>query len=113
MKTKIEIIDETVEYYKTHKRARTVTGACNYRDFDGNKCAVGRCMHEGAFDHPAVRTSEYVVDFNGEIYPKLDQLLKPEYKGHSLEFWRDIQYYHDIENYFNDEYIEELREKYA
>ena len=46
MKTKLEIIEETVEYYTTERNSRAVDDNedCVYNATDGSHCAVGRCF---------------------------------------------------------------------
>lgn len=41
--TKLDIIEETVEYYKTHNRATNKAGGCFYLSEQGDMCAIGRC----------------------------------------------------------------------
>lgn len=42
MKTKLEIIEETVQYYSEDvtRRASDSSGVCEYYTFDGRMCAV-------------------------------------------------------------------------
>jgi len=111
---KLEIIDETAEFYMedVSRRAMNSTGGCNYVTQDGRCCAVGRCM----LDPPkpdSDAAKKYASDFDD-----LDSLLKPEYRGHSIQFWGQLQDWHDSSAYWNDEglikagqrALEELRE---
>lgn len=90
MKTPKEIVEETLKYYKSHKRAVcAVAESCFY--FKGNKkCAVGRCMVD-----PKKFKNE-----DGNVYTierkfGLESLLREEYKGHCTEFWKLLQSFHD------------------
>jgi hypothetical protein len=103
-KTKIEIINETVKYYKTNNRAVTNgvafdgAGSCEYylkQDGVVLMCAVGRCL-------------EYPKDFEGRIHTvshifgeRLDNYFKEEYRGHGIGFWSDLQLLHDNHIYWN------------
>ena len=91
-KTKIQIIDETVKYYSTHKRAL----GCVYLTNEGNMCAVGRCI-----------TKKEIGNLSGigdveELSEVYDSKIpfKSSYKGHSLEFWQHLQSFHDWDGYW-------------
>lgn len=92
-KTRKQIIDETVEFYSEDPRRRAVDehNACVYLTEDGRKCAVGRCLEE---DAPT-------LDHEGSISALTlrrmfqDEEFRPEYRGHPLDFWQDIQNLHD------------------
>lgn len=89
-----KVLDETVEYYKTHPRATDGQGDCKYY-IKGNMCAVGRC-----FKNPSKFRNEDIdvdniskkYDFNAE--------LKEQYQGLLIEFWLRLQDLHDTENYW-------------
>lgn len=97
-KTKREIIDETVKAYTLDTLARDNMGLCQYLTPSGRKCAVGRCCREPKnywkgvvgtirVDLSAFGKPDAVLDLEAE--------LKPEYRGHELDFWRDLQRLHD------------------
>lgn len=90
---KLEIIDETIEYYRTHKRAVRINGYCEYWTTDGRTCAVGRCCQ----DPPGIHLIAQSRDDTGVSDTWFDdELLKPEYRGHSVLFWTDLQRLHDV-----------------
>ena len=60
--TAIELIDQTVEYYKTHDRGLTKTG-CGYLTDEGSMCAVGRCL------------SQYGLENYGQFPRGVDSLI--------------------------------------
>lgn len=123
MKTKIEIIEETVAYYSedVNRRALGELGGCAYLTEDGRMCAVGRCeIDPPKYDEggPA-KTGSYqngiaAADDRSEIK------FKPEYEGHEMKFWEDLQSLHDEDDYWNAngisergmDYAEELKKKY-
>lgn len=120
-KTKIEIIKETFEFYSNDisKRAANEAGACWYlHPLNGNKCAVGRCMNEKARFDASEYISSYVVS---NALNSLDDHLKEDYHGHSLEFWKDLQSLHDNNGNWDKReaskggkaYYSSLLEKYA
>lgn len=88
MKTKTDIINETIEYYKTHKRGVN-KGTCFYYR-DDVMCAVGRCM---LYPERFGESSAISVIFKRSN--ELDGALKPEYREHDISFWRDLQLFHD------------------
>lgn len=118
MKTAFDIIQETEEAYSNPKNraVRVNVGgekACYY--LQGNKmCAVGRCL----INPP----EEFIGDIDEleDSFGKLDEILKPEYRGQSKTFWRDLQIWHDSDFYFTDmrisiageAYMKDLKENY-
>lgn len=91
MKTAEQIVKETAEFYNLGNRAE-VNHVCAYLHWhSGNKCAVGRCMTASAIreygDHHGAVDDLPVGD--------IDTLLKPSYRGHPLNFWLDLQGFHD------------------
>jgi len=95
-KTAIEIIDETVEHYRTNLRARTDAGSCRYY-VDGAMCAVGRCLvNPEDYAHCDMGVYDFRVNRG---FP-----LKKEYEGHPIAFWAALQHLHDIDEhwYCND-----------
>lgn len=94
--TKKEIILETVEYYKKNPRA---VGKENCEYFiDGNMCAVGRCLIDAEnFEKYNIEnkcTGLTINDFR--LSRRLEDELRPEYRGHSITFWTDLQILHDM-----------------
>jgi len=91
MKTRKEIIDETVAAYTLNTRA-IEGGLCKYLTGEGTMCAVGRCCLEPkvSWDSDCM----HILDLGGEPV-NLESELKPEYRGHDIRFWKDIQLFHD------------------
>jgi len=104
-KTKKEIIDETVEVYSDpSKRGVHLVMAgdasyesCKYITSEGKMCAVGRCMQEPKHAPVASIYAIAVASRRGEgaIDYAIDYILKPEYRGHHIQFWTDLQRLHD------------------
>lgn len=95
MKTKLEIIDETIAHIQKHGPAIDYLGLCSYFDENGRSCAVGRCLL-----NPKRVQNEYKGKTAEEI-EGFEAKLKPEYRGHSLRFWNALQELHDSRNYWN------------
>lgn len=95
VKTRVEIIDETAEGYTMETRATNKNGGCDYLTSDGRMCAVGRCMHSPMLG-PQTSVSGIMFRYGG-----LDAFLKFEYRGHSVDFWEDIQQLHDSHEWWN------------
>lgn len=119
--TKLEIINETVEYYTVNPRS-VASGQCVYNGPNDTHCAVGRCFRNSI--------KELGTDFQGNYdgveslhsdYNGLDKLLEEKYQDHSVDFWGDVQHLHDSEHHWKDgqlslrgrEYVDELRERYG
>lgn len=98
--TKHQIIDEIAEAYTLNTRSVVgddpCTGACEYISSDGSgkMCAVGRCL----IDPKSIPSSKYIEGFDEE----LDPLLKPQYRGHTIWFWKSLQSLHDTYDNWND-----------
>lgn len=107
MKTQQEIIDETIEYYRTHPRGMNIReGECMYLTPDGCMCAVGRCMSDPQDGQHKIGNRAL-----GDVpIDKLDLLLKSDYRGHNLDFWGDLQNFHDTPQYWETEEGGELTE---
>jgi len=116
MKTKLEIINETVAYYSedVNRRATNNNGGCEYKTEDGRMCAVGRYLiHE--LPKPSSGVSVQPLNCN------LDDFLMDEYSGHSVEFWSCLQSLHDRAEYWNatgltesgQSYVNKLKEIYG
>ena len=102
--TKTEIIIETKEFYDANPHLRGVSRLipsadenCVYQSptEPERKCAVGRCMTKealvslGQAEGPAESLKCKSPD------GKLDTLLIQKYRGHSADFWEDLQHFHD------------------
>lgn len=92
--TKLEIIEETANYYNLGNRAENTNPEgktqCLYLTKDGRMCAVGRTLLD-----PGLYGDGGVTDICGGSPPTLWNLQKEPYRGHELNFWVDIQVFHD------------------
>jgi len=113
IKTKKEIIDETVAYYCEDVSRRALrSGNCCYITDDGRMCAVGRCLTQEGLE----QYNNCTFGYNNEMLP----YLKEEYQIDDDYFWEDLQYLHDKKWYWDDigltkqgeEYVELLHSKY-
>lgn len=121
MKTKHEIIEESVAYIKENGRGTKVNtelpdnpSHCVYYNSEtGVMCLVGRCLIDpqkteneaiGSIDDYAYKLKDEaemleldpdsVYDEEGCLIG-LENRLKPEYRGHDTNFWLDLQEFHD------------------
>jgi hypothetical protein len=94
-KTKIEIIDETVKYYSTHKRGIGTSG-CTYLNNEGDMCAVGRCITKKEIGNLAGIGDVSMLD---QVYDSKIP-FKASYKGHDSGFWQLLQNFHDRDEYW-------------
>jgi hypothetical protein len=125
-KTKIEIIKETAEFYggDPSRRGIAITAEgdeeCVYfNPKTNNKCAFGRCADLNA---PVRATDGGTTPLKNKTGPvlrlidwpsekpdeELDKILLPEYRGHSVYFWRDIQNFHDLDENFTPTGLSEI-----
>lgn len=116
--TKVEIIQDTVDYYSADVVGRrSLAGQnCRYKGPNGKECAFQRCVIDdlspsegsgcGMFDLKAIQ-------------------FKPEYAGHDegrtdQSFWTSIQHLHDSNIYWSSEglsangmkFVHDLKERY-
>lgn len=96
--TKIEIIEETVVYYKANPRSITKSNSCVYfNEENGAMCAFSRCCTE-----ESVKQLHDFCEGNGVSgIDHFNNFLKEEYKGHERNFWVDIQILHDSGSYWD------------
>jgi hypothetical protein len=96
-----DIIRETVAYYRTNLRGVDVTDAgtqCRYNWADGSHCAVGRCLEKKyqdmGEDMPGNEQDVESLLDHLEVN-NIDDVLQEKYRGHSKEFWEQLQDFHD------------------
>ena len=92
--TKIEIIEETVQYYRTNPfgfdpKKYDGAGGCVYYGVDEQMCAVGRCLIQPENFSTAIFSAKGLFDKHTQA------ILKPEYHGQEDNFWQDLQVFHD------------------
>lgn len=113
-KTKPEIINETAQYTLKTRGYDNTFGGCKYLTDDGKMCAAGRCMTKEAAEFYTKRGGS-VVTIAEDLFVKeskeFDSLLQEEYRGHSVEFWQDLQTFHDVSRNFTDDGLTEVGEK--
>ena len=108
MKTKRQIILETSKAYTT--RNRSVVGlSCAYKDPDGNKCAVGRCLIPKSILFKGENNFDSIETFGYQVAIQ----FKEEYRGHSLDFWQQLQRLHDRARYWGSDGINKLGKEYV
>jgi hypothetical protein len=108
-KTKLEILKETYEYYSDPNKRGHNGERCCYLTSDGKMCAVGRCLiNPKKLQDLSGNTIISLVHNNNKI--NLNLRLKPEYRGHSLEFWCSLQVWHDNSSNFDTDNINERGE---
>lgn len=100
-KNKLEILNETMEYYSVPGRLSYGADKCRYLDDKGNKCAVGRVL----INNDVCKGFDDIEEICSiqNLNPK-QEVFKEEYRGHSLEFWNHLQQLHDL-HYPNKEAV--------
>lgn len=122
-KTKIEIIDETVEVYSV-PGSRSINmaedpelseGRCLYNGPDGKHCAFARVVENPEILEERQNCRRLIKELGVEIK------FKEGYEGHGRDFWWAIQHLHDNDNHWAKDggltgkgraYVEELKLKY-
>jgi len=115
-----EIVNQITDTYTINNRATdNVCGMeeCRYLTKDGRMCAVGMCMNELSLKEFGTVMGD-VHDLNEIVEQKvsdqgLDYLLKEEYKGHPLKFWKKLQQLHDNKKYWDDDGLNERGKRLA
>lgn len=112
MKTKEEIINEIASAYNSNTRAIDHEG-CVYHTKDGRQCAVGRSLtdeaHKGIDEHKINGgRANYLACYLNPNYcsnptDDINFLLKEEYRGHDVKFWRSMQSFHDQPTNWNED----------
>lgn len=101
-KTIAEIFQEFEDtYVKNPSKRAEVDGTCKYFDHHtGNMCAVGRCMEKPSehYNMSARELNLHLVEKGG-----LDSALKPEYRGHPILMWQELQRLHDDTSTYPDD----------
>lgn len=114
MKSKAEIVVETLLHYNSKNRGYNISeDHCTYLDkATGNKCAVGRCILDSEIENVAKFEEKYIyntansspnVESLANRFLNLDSLLKPEYRGHDVKFWKNLQNLHDLSSMWTED----------
>jgi len=94
MKSKKEIIQETIDVIQFWGRATDDVNQCVYRveNEDHPGCAIGKYILPNKYQEKfeSKNASSIRNDHFG-----FDDLLIPEYRGHNIMFWDDLQDLHD------------------
>jgi len=124
--TKIEIINNIANHYNLDNRSvsivRNTPELCLYTDHKDDHCGVGRYFKEEykttTFNGNGEAINSLAIEQSGK--GELDFYLISEAQGYPLDFWEDIQNFHDRVEFWNLEglsnkgkiYKQNLLEKY-
>ncbi len=72
-------------------------------------CAIGRYLISPGKIGVVVTSNIVPVEY---IF-KLDSLLKEEYRGHAVSFWKELQIFHDLSEHWDDKGITQEGKNYA
>lgn len=108
MKT-IDIIKEIATHYihalGQNRGVNKEIKSCQYLTKDGNRCAVGYCINDkyiNKLETNALDVTELHTYFSLDT---LDDILKERFKEQDIQFWIDLQLWHDSPANWHDEYI--------
>lgn len=91
MRTYLDVVNETVEYYKNNPFGYDKGNeSCCYFGPNGEMCAVGRCLNNPELLANKVINGDIVIEkgFGGGLKDEYLHLNNPD-------FWQSLQYYHD------------------
>lgn len=93
--TQEEIVDHVINHFKTNPRGLADNGVgCTYINDQGHRCAHSICVKDEIVEENKNGDTRYATA-GGIINVYGDEAHKPEFQGHSLLFWYDIQALHD------------------
>lgn len=103
-----EFLDDTVMYYSADVSRRAVVAidgpkdgepksACKYRTSDGRKCAVGRHVHDDAYD--------ILMEGHSINTEAMKKYLPEKILSLGIDFLQEIQQLHDCDDNWNDKGI--------
>jgi hypothetical protein len=98
--TKIEIIEETVEFYSNNPRSLYDLGyTCLYNGVNGGKCAFSRCCTLDSIFKECEGSNE-----------QHEAILLPQYSHipYNDEFWIDLQGLHDADYNWDGNKLSEI-----
>ena len=98
-KTKAEIVDYVVDYFKTHPRAMNAKLGCMYQTPKGNRCAHSICLSNEGLNVVLKYDRNHCSSASDIIGEFTDNIHKEEFRGHEIEFWDSVQQFHD--NFYN------------
>jgi hypothetical protein len=112
MLTKIQIIEETVEFYSNNSRSKSKDiSTCLYNGPNGEKCAFSRCCTQDSFFNEGEQSKD-----------QIDANLLPQYSHipYDDQFWADLQDLHDTGDNWRDKsltnagltHLNKLKKKY-
>lgn len=121
--TKLEIIEETVEYYSedVSRRSTIENGSiCRYINHKGQNCAFSRILTEEGKRVANEYEGDVAISLLGKDVIK-EKHFKDGYYHKPDLFYSDLQNLHDLSNYWDEDgltkngklYVKELKEIYA
>lgn len=95
--TELELVQDTINYYREHPRAANEEDHCQYKTNDGKMCAVGRFINWDKVEDVKYVNEKFgsISNLDLWIYEELQGLLLDEVVAVDREVWEDLQGYHD------------------
>lgn len=98
--TALEVVQDTVEFYRTNPKAQLKGGACQYKTEDGKMCALGRFIDWEKVEKRGL-SAEFLNNNIGSYDASytnrstLISLLRSDVVGLDESLWGDLQEFHD------------------
>lgn len=105
------LLNETIQYYSEdiNRRALDKNNLCCYYTTDGKMCAVGRCL-----EHPeSFEKTDIDIDLAIHDLTITKQDFKEKYRGFAVNFWFDLQYLHDNNNFWEKDGLTQEGKEYV
>ncbi len=103
--TKLEILNETVDFYSADPKRRSYSevDGCTYNGRNGTHCAVGRCLLPEYHEQGATLKGNTgtVANLEEANEKEFDTMLQEQYRGHEMGFWKRLQILHDEPSNWN------------
>lgn len=94
--SKQELLENTIKHFNSSNRSISLSGACMFKNKDGNRCAIGREIDETLIDE--LDSKDFSSVSNDEVFEKLPKRLKDMGQG----FLHKIQMLHDDKSYWDE-----------
>ena len=106
MLSAIQIINQVIKFYTKEGHPRSKIGEDDFfyhTKIDGvlTKCPVGQCMYK-KYSYKKYNWEYKTLEQINKLFNGLDNLLCKRYRGQPLIFWKDLQFLHDHDEFWDE-----------